>query len=100
MKQICMCKEHQDMINNLPLDALLDLSNNQSNLISQMEVLIDGMDDPAFTVAAPILTEWKGTPVHEMLDSFKKFRDNAKQIFDIVQIEITKRMDLPPSHRG
>jgi len=93
MQNICMCKEHTDMINNLPIAELIELSNQQSNFISQLDVLIHGLDDPLFTVAAPILMEWKGTPMLEILENFKKVRTNAMQIFDIVQEEIKNRLD-------
>ena len=35
----------------------------------------------------------------EILDNFKKFRDTALAIFEIVQAEIKKRLDESPSHR-
>ena len=57
-----MCKEHTDMINNLGLNDLMELSNQQSNMIDQIETLITGLDDPLYTIAAPILTGWEGTP--------------------------------------
>ncbi len=87
------------MINNLGLNDLMELSNQQSTMIEQIETLINGLDDPLYTIAAPILTGWEGTPMTEILDNFKNFRNNALAIFEIVQAEIKKRLDESPSHR-
>ena len=94
-----MCEEHTKMIRESSMDDLMNMSNYQTDFISQINVLIEGLDDPLFTIAAPILTGWEGTPITDILENFKKYRDNAQKIFDIVQDEIKKRLDMPPSHR-
>ena len=99
MTEFCLCKEHQDMITDLPFEQLLELSNQSNTFIGQLDALIMGLDDPIYTIAAPIFLEWKGTPMAEILANFKKTRDNAKAAYDFVQAEITKRLDEAPSHR-
>lgn len=98
MKSICMCDEHKKMIADSSMDELMEMSNYQTNFMSQLDVLINGMDDPLWDIAA-LFIEWKGKPMSEIIENFHKVRENAMKIFDIVQEEIKKRLDNAPSHR-
>lgn len=98
MNNICMCKEHTDMIKNIRFPDLLELSNNQSSIMMQLDILIGSLDDLLYDFSE-VLTESKGTSLNEIIKNFMGVRDNAKNIFDVAQEEIKKRLDESPSHR-
>lgn len=88
----CMCAEHKKMITDMTTDELQKLSSSSLKMIEDLTQLIDGLDDPVYTLAAPVLIEWKGTPIEEIIQNFKKARDNSQKVFDIAQEEIKKRL--------
>ena len=82
MKSICLCDEHKKMIADASMDELMDMSNYQNNFMSQLDVLINGMDDPLWDIAA-LFIEWKGKPMSEIVENFHKVRENALRRFSI-----------------
>lgn len=98
MNNICMCEKHKLMIKNLGLNDLIELSNQQSTLIFQLDELINGLHNPIYDFAAELIQD-KVKPLANILQSFKEVRDNANNILDIVKDEIKIRLDESPSPR-
>lgn len=92
MKNICLCEKHKKMIIESSNDELIKISEHQTMFMSKLDDLINGIDDPFWGIAE-IFMEWKGNSMSEIAESFKRVRENASNIFDIVQEEITKRLD-------
>lgn len=93
-----MCEKHKLMIKNLGLNDLIELSNQQSTLIFQLDELINGLHNPIYDFAAELIQD-KVKPLANILQSFKEVRDNANNILDIVKDEIKIRLDESPSPR-
>lgn len=99
MTNICFCDHHTDMIKKATMDDLMEISNHQINFMTQLDELIKGLDDPFWDIAQ-LFMDSHNRPMSEIVVDFKQARDNASKIFDFVQEEIKKRLDVPPSHRN
>ena len=93
-----MCEHHKKMITDSSNDTLMSMLDQQSELIGQLTILLDGMGDSS-VLLKHLFTETQSKPWEQVHQELDQVRVNAQAIFDFIHEELNTRLDAKLSNK-